>query len=342
MGERHASGEGSASASAHDRDSGARIGVYWDGLLDQWLAEMAAIDPDGKGSSDFQDWSFPTDALLKQYVAGIAERPEAEFRHLLRCLLFPDSTFGGDEWALHMMLRDRETFDRLGATEYGARLLKWVGGKGAAHPSIRWILAVLPEQPRAALAVIDAYIYASGQLLPEGRYEGLRDVATLIRARYESRSGHDARQVLQGISPRELEILVAHVYSSLGYSCTLTPARADGGRDIVAERAQPGRSERRLIECKHYSGAVPVAVSRALIGVVSTEHATSGDLVTTGRITRGARELARSDSRLGLVDGDELMLLLGECFGSGWPENMDFLLRWSERDLARSTSGSAG
>jgi restriction system protein len=342
MSERPASDEPSSPAATHERDGDVRVGVYWGGKLDQWLAEIAALDPDGKAGSDFQDWSFPTDALLRQYVAGIAERSEAEFRHLLRCLLFPDSTFGGDEWALDAMLRDRETFDRLSATEYGARLLRWVGGQGAAHPSIRWILGLLPERPRDALAVIDAYTYASGQLLPEGRYEGLRDVATLIRARYESRSGHDARQVLQGISPRELEILVAHVYSSLGYRCTLTPARADGGRDIIAKRSRPGRSERRLIECKHYSGAVPVAVSRALIGVVSTEHATSGDLVTTGRITRGARELARSDSRLGLVDGDDLMRLLGECFGSGWPENMDFLLRWSERDSARSLGGDAG
>ncbi|AYF78216.1 restriction endonuclease [Nocardia yunnanensis] len=72
------------------------------------------------------------------------------------------------------------------------------------------------------------------------------------------------------------------------------------------------------MECKQYSGTVEVDTARALLGVVATERATSGVLVTTGKCSKGVRSLAESDDRLDFVDGEKLGLLLNQHFGTEW------------------------
>lgn len=128
--------------------------------------------------------------------------------------------------------------------------------------------------------------------------------------------------------------MVARLYTEMGYRCELTPSRRDGGRDVIARREQRGRREHRLIECKHYAGAVPVVAARALLGVVSTEHATSGVLVTTGRVRVAARRLAENDSRLDLIDHVSLCQLLHERFGPSWARRLDYYLTWPPREAS--------
>jgi restriction system protein len=306
------------------------IGSDWDGRLEEWLSMMAGRDPDQRADTSFQDWSFPTDKLLKTYVATLDGRPEEQVRHLLRCFLFDQSTFGADR-VLTQVIYDKSAIDRLMSTEYGRRLIFPRRGE-KAQPGLRWVIDLLPDSPRHALAVIDAYLVAFGQYLPDGRIEGLWDASTIISARYLRRRGNDGSVALQGISPRELEQLAARLYTAMGYSCTLTPPRGDGGRDVIAVRSEAGRRERRLIDCKHYAGSLDIRDARALIGTVSHEHATVGVLLTTGRTTRGIRKLGDDDSRLDLVDGDRLLELLDEHFGLRWAENLDYWLRWPPRD----------
>lgn len=168
--------------------------------------------------------------------------------------------------------------------------------------------------------------------LPDGRLEGLWDASALISARYLHRRDLDSRGALQAISPRELEQLVARLYTIMGYDCELTPPGRDGGRDVIALRTEAGRRERRLIDCKHYSGPLNIRDARALIGTVSHEHATVGVLLTTGRATRGIRRLRDDDTRLDLVEGERLLELLDEHLGPRWSERLDYWLRWPPRD----------
>lgn len=41
-------------------------------------------------------WSFPTDALIEEYLADIEDRPGEEVLHLLLCFLFEYVSFGSD------------------------------------------------------------------------------------------------------------------------------------------------------------------------------------------------------------------------------------------------------
>jgi restriction system protein len=306
-----------------------QVGPVWEGRLEDWLALMSRHDP--QAQAEFQYWSFPTSGLLEEYVASIESRSEDDVQHLLRCFVFSESTFKGDKTNLDVLVKggDINLVDKVLATDYGKRLFS---AGTTVHPGLSWILDLLPHWPRLALEVINAYIVVFGQFLPDGRFDGLSDAATLVSARYLHRRCVDGASALQGISPRELEQLAARLYTAMGYDCELTPRGRDGGRDIIATRNQIGRRERRLIECKHYAGSVKLRDVRALLGVVSLEHASSGVLVTTGKVTKGMRKLERLDNRLDLVDGSRLVALLDEYFGSEWPTRLDIHLQWPQRN----------
>jgi restriction system protein len=308
------------------------VGRDWDGRLEEWLSVMAGLDPDKKGRSNFPYWSFPTEELLEDYIATLEKRPEEQVRHLLRCFLLDRTTFGSDNKMLEQISRDEDEARarKLLSTEYGRRLVVPRRGE-RAHPGVRWILDLLPDSPRHALDVIDAYVAAFFAYLPDGRLAGLWDASTLISARYLHRRDFDGRAALDGISPLELEQLAARLYTVMGYNCELTPPSHDGGYDVIAIRDDAGRRERRLIECKHYSGALHIKDARSLLYKVSAEFATGGVLLTTGRATRGIRKLMDADSRLDLVEGDRLLELLDEHLGPRWPQRLDYWLRWPPR-----------
>src|SRR6266511_2639144 len=77
-------------------------------------------------------------------------------------------------------------------------------------------------------------------------------------------------ELLDRISPREFEEIVAELLAGLGWEVSLTPATKDGGHDILAVARTPGDVEVRVIvECKRYrqDRAVGIAVVRELLGV---------------------------------------------------------------------------
>ena len=129
-------------------------------------------------------------------------------------------------------------------------------------------------------------------MLPDGRIGGLSDAMALIHAYYIGRDTSDLQATYMSISPRELEVLTARLYTELGYITELTPARRDGGRDILARRTDAGRQHLTFVECKHYSSPVGVHYVRALLGAVAHERANTGVLVSTSTFTRGAKNMA--------------------------------------------------
>ena len=119
------------------------------------------------------------------------------------------------------------------------------------------------------------------------------------------------RVKLHTISPGEFEQLVARLYNKMGFTTQVTPMSRDGGVDVVARRLSDIGSEHLIIQCKHWpDGVIGEPTVRDLIGTWhSHREATRAILVTTGRFSSGALDLAKKE-RIDLVDGVYLEGLL--------------------------------
>jgi len=97
------------------------------------------------------------------------------------------------------------------------------------------------------------------------------------------------------LDPRKFEESVAEILGSQGYDVALTPASRDGGFDIYAARKEGLGKFLYLVECKRYvpPNKVGVEVARSLYGVVQTQRATAGAIVTTSFFTAGAEAFRR-------------------------------------------------
>jgi restriction system protein len=89
---------------------------------------------------------------------------------------------------------------------------------------------------------------------------------------------------LYKLDPRNFEELVAELFQGFGFDVELTAQTRDQGRDVIAIAHKPANI-RFLIECKRYAAerAVGIAPVQRLLGVVTSEQATKGILVTTAR-----------------------------------------------------------
>lgn len=58
------------------------------------------------------------------------------------------------------------------------------------------------------------------------------------------------REKIKRMSPREFELFVADIFEQLGFSVKITQATRDGGKDIIATKADP-IPYTLIIECKH-------------------------------------------------------------------------------------------
>jgi hypothetical protein len=99
---------------------------------------------------------------------------------------------------------------------------------------------------------------------------------------------------LLSIAPRQFEEIIAGLMEQFGFEVELTARTADGGRDIIAT-ANRTLNLRCLIECKRYASdnRVGLALVQRLHGVVQSEQATKGILVTTSSFTKPARDFLR-------------------------------------------------
>lgn len=118
---------------------------------------------------------------------------------------------------------------------------------------------------------------------------------------------------LANVDPLEFERLIAAWYERQGYRVehTGTGGRAhwfDGGIDLKLHR--DGRCT--LVQCKRANAyQVTHNVVHELLGILETEGADRGIVITTGEFTAYARESAAKTPRMELIDGDQLRVLLG-------------------------------
>jgi restriction system protein len=111
-----------------------------------------------------------------------------------------------------------------------------------------------------------------------------------------------------GMTWREFERLVCEAYRRRGYVAEVVGSESgDGGIDVRLNRG----SELALVQCKHWrSTQVGVAVVRELLGVVASEAATTGIVVTSGVFTKDAEEFAARNPQIALIDGEALARLI--------------------------------
>lgn len=126
---------------------------------------------------------------------------------------------------------------------------------------------------------------------------------------------HDP-STLDKLDPRGFEVLVAHLFASLGYEIILTPTTRDGGRDIIATFTNEISSVTAVVECKMYRSqkAVGIAEVRALYGVSINDRSNLAILVTNSRFTKRAQEFAkRIGGEVQLIDRARLLEIVREA-----------------------------
>jgi restriction system protein len=108
-------------------------------------------------------------------------------------------------------------------------------------------------------------------------------------------------ETMGDLSWREFERLVTEAYRREGYLAEgVGNASGDGGMDIVLR----GHGQRVIVQCKHWKAfKVGVGPVRELLGVVTSERAGRGVLVTSGRFTEEAVRFGERNSNLELMDG---------------------------------------
>ena len=112
--------------------------------------------------------------------------------------------------------------------------------------------------------------------------------------------------MLSGI---EFEKVCKQVFENMGFEVETTKASGDGGIDLIAYNYQPLLSSKYIVQCKRYSGSVGEPIIRDLFGVVMSERANKGILMTTGYFTKSAIAFAK-DKQIELIDGAMLIELL--------------------------------
>ena len=115
---------------------------------------------------------------------------------------------------------------------------------------------------------------------------------------------HSGLSSFDDITWQEFERLVSEAYRRKGYIAEVVgSASGDGGVDIRLR----GNGETVLVQCKQWKVySVGVSVVREMLGVVVSERARRGIVVTSGRFTREAELFAQKNPQIELLDGPRL------------------------------------
>lgn len=134
-------------------------------------------------------------------------------------------------------------------------------------------------------------------LIKAGLLEPKKDIITNHALENKRNDGIDLEESIKGL------------LQSMGLKAVATKTTGDGGIDIIAYSESPIFSGKYIVQCKDWAGSVGESVIRDLYGVVMSESANKGILVTTGTITKSAQKFAEGKP-LELIDGGQLSRLM--------------------------------
>lgn len=118
-----------------------------------------------------------------------------------------------------------------------------------------------------------------------------------------------AYEDINSLSGVEFENVCQALVEKMGFTTQTTKASGDGGIDLIAYNHQPLLSGKYIIQCKRYTGSVGEPIIRDLYGVIMSERANKGILMTTGNFTKSAIGFAEGKP-IELIDGKKLKSLL--------------------------------
>ena len=112
----------------------------------------------------------------------------------------------------------------------------------------------------------------------------------------------NGKDVVRKMNWQEFELLVGEAFRQQGFTISETGSGADGGIDLIARKD----GAKYLIQCKHWKmSKVGVNIIREHLGVIVSEGAAGGYVVTSGVYTAEANDFAKKNN-IKLLDGDTL------------------------------------
>ncbi|MBW7453313.1 restriction endonuclease [Paenibacillus sepulcri] len=266
---------------------------------------------------------FPSEELEEIFLEHAHEINEEHINTLLRRFLMTAGESSRDTTRLEFYKNKELLGSRNDAynSEYYKRL---ASEDRFAWEGLSWIIDLLPDNPKMAIDVINAYELAHLSVLDEYDIYGMHDATLIIRKKFIDVK--QPRAVLLSLSPREFELLVDALYEKMGYKTTLTSTTRDGGLDVIAESNELGKSEKIIVECKRHESDIGPDYIRALTGVVFSERATKGVLVATSNFTKESVKFAMKNG-IELINHDDLVKLLNLYLGSEWSVYLDRIIQ---------------
>lgn len=107
----------------------------------------------------------------------------------------------------------------------------------------------------------------------------------------------------------EFEDYISDVLEHYGFSISKTSYSHDGGIDLLATYDKPLFAGKYIIQCKNWTGTVGQPEVRDLFGVVTSERANKGILITPSDFTEQAYEFAKGKN-IELVNGRTLNTII--------------------------------
>ncbi|MEZ5334052.1 MAG: restriction endonuclease [Methanolobus sp.] len=120
--------------------------------------------------------------------------------------------------------------------------------------------------------------------------------------------------------PQEFEILLAELFTSMGYRAELTQYSRDRGVDIVISIENFGLSHTWLVQAKRYSGSVGVKEIREYSSLRYRDRVDGVIIVSTASFTKEAMEEA-TEHNVKLIDGNLLAGMLNHYLPDHYAEN---------------------
>lgn len=206
----------------------------------------------------------------------------------------------------------------------------WAGPllAGVAFVVFRWVIpavlqAAAPAGDAHALLGTSKMLSAKAAPFIAGGVLLIWAAATITKLtnarRLESQSG--AASIAQ-LNWRQFELLLAEAFRREGFTVRegavrAAPGGADGGVDLRLEKGRKGAGAVTLVQCKQWrTQRVGVKIVRELLGVVASEGAHSGIIVTSGGFTDEAVAFAAKNP-IRLIDGAELERMIAVAQRSG-------------------------
>lgn len=103
---------------------------------------------------------------------------------------------------------------------------------------------------------------------------------------------------LYQLTGNDFEIVMAEIYSKLGYDVKRTKQTRDGGKDLIIRKPEILGDFIYYVECKKYAPKrhIGVGIVRNLVGTINTDRVNGGILATTSFFTKDARDFIMDEN----------------------------------------------